>query len=61
MALITEKELGCISDQLSLEENLVRKFQAFADETNDAELKNQYTDLAAKHQKHYDALYAQLK
>ena len=61
MAVITTKELGSIEDQLHLEENLVKKFETYAGETNDTALKNRYTDLAARHQKHYDALYAQLK
>lgn len=61
MAIITAKELGSLQDQLKLEENLVRKFEAFAAETNDLALKNKYQDIASRHQKHFDALYAQLK
>ncbi|MBE6658929.1 MAG: spore coat protein [Ruminococcaceae bacterium] len=61
MAVITVKELGSIQDQLHLEENLIKKYQTYACETNDTALQNRYNDLAARHQKHYDALYAQLK
>ncbi|MBQ8578252.1 MAG: spore coat protein [Clostridia bacterium] len=61
MAVITTKELGSIGDQLYLEENLVRKFGAYAEQTNDLALKNKYQDMASRHQKHFDALYAQLK
>ncbi len=61
MAIITSKELGTISDQLHLEENLVRKFNTYAEETTDLALKSKYTDIASRHQKHYDALFAQLK
>lgn len=61
MAVITTKELGSITDQLHLEENLVKKFNTYAGETNDLSLQKRYTDIASRHQKHYDALYAQLK
>ncbi|MGM9625802.1 MAG: spore coat protein [Eubacteriales bacterium] len=61
MAVITTKELGSIQDQLHLEENLVRKFCTYAEQTNDLALKNKYQDIASRHQKHFDALYAQLK
>jgi len=61
MAVITSKELGSIEDQLHLEENLIRKFNTYAEETNDTALKSKYSDVAARHQKHFDALYAQLK
>ena len=61
MSTITSKELGNLEDQLHLEENLVLKFKTFAEETNDMALKSCYNDIACKHQKHYDALYAQLK
>ena len=60
MAVITTKELGSITDQLYLEENLVKKFQTYANETNDNALRTRYTDIASCHQKHYDALYALL-
>lgn len=61
MAVITTKELGSIQDQLHLEENLVRKYHTYAAETNDLSLQQHYTEIASRHQKHYDALYAQLK
>lgn len=61
MAVITTKELGSIEDQLHLEENLVKKFHTYASETNDASLQQKYNAIASCHQKHYDALYAQLK
>ena len=60
MAAITSKELGSIQDQLHLEENLVKKFQTYANETNDTALRTRYTAVASCHQKHYDALYALL-
>ena len=61
MAQITEKELSAISDLLTMEENLVQKYKAYATATTDASLKNQYEQIAARHQRHYDELYANLK
>ena len=61
MAQITSKELQGLSDQLSLEQNLVAKFKAYASVTNDAALKDKYEQIAQKHQRHYDELYSNLK
>ena len=61
MAQITSKELTAISDLLSLEENLVAKYQCYAAETTDAALKNQYQQIARRHQRHFDELYSNLK
>ena len=61
MAVITSKELGSITDQLHLEENLVKKFRTYANETNDLALQKRYTEIACTHQKHFDMLYAHLK
>ena len=61
MAQITSKELSSIEDQLHLEENLVKKFKTYAENTSDMTLKNKFECVADKHQKHFDALYSQLK
>ena len=61
MAQITEKELSAISDLLTMEENLVEKYKSYASLAADATLKNQYEQIAAMHQRHYDELYANLK
>lgn len=61
MAQITEKELSAISDLLTMEENLVQKYRAYACQTTDCSLKEQYEQIAARHQRHYDELYANLK
>ena len=61
MAQITEKELSAISDLLTMEENLVQKYRAYACQTTDGNLKNQYEQIAARHQRHYDELYSNLK
>ena len=61
MAEITEKELSAISDLLTAEQNLVAKYRAYASMANDTVLKNQYEQIAARHQRHFDQLYSNLK
>ena len=61
MAQITSKELSGISDQLAIEQNLIAKFKSYSQQTQDAALKAKYDDIAQKHQKHFEALYANLK
>ena len=61
MAQITEKELTAIGDLLSMEENLVAKYRAYATQTTDSALKNEYEQIAQRHQRHYDELFAHLK
>ena len=61
MAQITSKELSAISDLLTVEENLIAKYKCYAAEANDAALKNQYEQIAQKHQRHFDQLYENLK
>ncbi len=61
MAEITEKELSAISDLLTAEQNLVAKYRAYASMVDDTVLKNQYEQIAARHQRHFDQLYSNLK
>lgn len=61
MAKITEKELGIIKERLGDEENLVAKFNLYASMTEDTEMKNNFLQMAQMHQRHYDALFANLK
>ena len=61
MTQITAKELSAISDLLSVEENLVAKYKCYAAEATDQTLKNHYEQIAQRHQRHYDELYANLK
>lgn len=61
MAQITCKELSAISDLLSLEESLVAKYKCYAAEATDSVLKNQYEQIAQRHQRHFDELYSNLK
>ena len=61
MAQITSKELTAITDLLGMEENMVTKYHAYACMTSDNTLKNTYEQMAQRHQRHYDELYANLK
>ncbi len=61
MAQITSKELSSLSDLLSAEELLVKKYKDFAECTTDQTLKNKYEQIAARHQGHFDMLYSHLK
>ena len=61
MAQITTKELGALSDLLTMEENLTAKYRQTAADTADGTLKSCYEQMANKHQQHYDALVANLK
>ena len=61
MAQITCKELSALSDLLTMEQNLVAKYQDYACRTTDSVLKDQYQQIAQRHQRHFDELYANLK
>ena len=61
MAQITEKELSAISDLLSMEENMVAKYREYANQATDSVLKDRYEQIAQRHQRHFDELYANLK
>jgi rubrerythrin len=61
MAQITAKELSAISDLLSVEETVIAKYKEYACRASDSVLKNQYEQMAQRHQRHFDELYANLK
>ncbi len=61
MAQITEKELSALGDLLNFEQNIVAKYKAAAEMTQDSALKDCYTQLAGRHQRHFDELYTNLK
>ena len=61
MSKITSKELTALSDLLTAEKNLVAKYTQYAASATDKELKETFEQTAAKHQRHFDMLYANLK
>ena len=61
MAQITEKELSALGDLLTFEQTVIAKYHAEAEKTQDTALKNCYTGMAQRHQRHFDELYTNLK
>ena len=61
MAQITEKELSALGDLMSMESVLCAKCQTMACNTQDAALKDCYTGMAQRHQRHLDELFSNLK
>ena len=61
MAQITCKELSALSDLLTMEQNLIAKYQDYACRATDSTLKDQYQQIAKRHQRHFDELYSNLK
>ncbi|MEY8515639.1 hypothetical protein AALC25_01680 [Lachnospiraceae bacterium 29-84] len=60
MNQISEKELSALNDLLSGEELLVKKFQALAEQCDDAEVKAKFTEISNEHKEHFRSLYSQL-
>ncbi len=60
MAELTSKELSAISDQLSKEETMIKKYKMYAQSMSDPQLKTKCEQIAAKHQNHYTRLLSQL-
>lgn len=61
MPNLTAKELSAIEDQLTGEHLLVKKFQSFAAQSCDPQIKSKCEQIAAVHQKHYDRILSHLK
>lgn len=56
MATLTTKELSAIEDQLSMEQTLIKKFNAYATMSTDPQIKAKCQQIAQKHQQHYNML-----
>jgi hypothetical protein len=57
---LTAKELSAIKDQLGVEENLIKKYKMYAQNTQDMVLKQKCEDIAQKHQNHFNTLMGHL-
>ena len=53
---ITSKELTAIEDQLNMESLLVTKYRTFAEQCTDPTLRTKCTQIADKHQAHFNTL-----
>lgn len=57
---LTTKELGALEEQLLQEKLMVKKYQELANNCKDQELKEKCSEIAMKHQAHYNALLTYL-
>ena len=57
MASLTTKELTLLEEQLRSEQILVAKYRDMAASAQDAALKTSFSQIADKHQQHYDSLF----
>jgi rubrerythrin len=60
MATLTSKELTAIGDTLSMEQNLIKKYNMYAAQATDQALKQKCWQIAQQQQKHFDTLKAHL-
>ncbi len=60
MGNLSEKELSAVQDILSEEELLIKKFQMLAEHSCDPKVKAQMTQIADRHQEHFNSIYSQL-
>ena len=60
MSNLTSKELSAISDQLGVEENMVKKYKMYAQTSQDTQIKQKCEEIAQKHQNHYNTLMSHL-
>ena len=60
MTNLSEKELSCINESLAEEELLVKKYQMLAEQTQDREISAKMSEIAGRHQKHFDQIYSLL-
>ena len=61
MAQITAKELTALSDLLGMEQLITQKYHCMASTATDAAIQDRYEQMAARHQRHFDELYSNLK
>ena len=60
MANLTPRELENLEEQLTREQNLVKKYKHFSQQCADPQLKAKCQQVAAKHLNHYNTLLRQL-
>ena len=60
MPNITSKELIALDDQLTMEQVLVKKYRTFANQCSDPQLREKCTQIADRHQAHFNTLIAHL-
>ncbi|MDX9872674.1 MAG: hypothetical protein RBT41_09675 [Clostridia bacterium] len=58
--MVSTKDLAYLTDAMSWELDIIKKFNHFAQETQDAKSKNLLTKACQTHQKHYNTLLKHL-
>lgn len=61
MANLTSKELAALEEQISGEENLIKKFESMAGMCTDAKIQQDLRNFAGKHRAHYNTLISFLQ
>lgn len=61
MAQITEKELGFLGDLMTAEQLQIAKYASAAKNATDTAIADCYAQMAERHQRSLDKLYANLK
>jgi len=61
LAQRTAKELSALDDLLSAEQCAITKFESYAAQASDQQLKNLFTDVARRHREHYNTLLRHLR
>lgn len=59
--MLTTKELAALEDQLSVEQTMVKKYNAMASQCSDQAIKTKLTSIAGRHQQHYNTLIGYLQ
>ena len=60
MANLTSKELSALEDQLSVEQNLVKKYKLYAQQCTAPQIRTKCEEIASKHQSHFSRLLSHL-
>ena len=60
MANLSAKELSAIQDHLGVEQNLIKKYNMFAQASSDECIRTKFEQIASRHQQHYHTLLSHL-
>ena len=61
LAQRTAKELSALEDLLSQEQCAIAKFEAYASQATDQQLRGLYQDISRRHREHYNTLLRHLR
>jgi rubrerythrin len=61
LAQRTAKELSALEDMLSQEQCAISKFEAYASQVSDQQLRDLCTDIARRHREHYNTMLRHLR